>query len=81
MREEQIKDTILEALGEITPEADLNTLPPNEDLRRVLDIDSFDFLNFIVQLDEALGIDIPESDYGRLNTLSNMLSYLSERVN
>jgi len=80
MREEQIKETILAVFREIAPEADLDTLPPHQDLRRALDIDSFDFLNFIIGLNEALGVDIPESDYGQLTTLSDILGYLSGHV-
>jgi protein involved in sex pheromone biosynthesis len=34
-----------------------------------LNIDSFDALQFIVALDEKLGIEIPEQDYGKTNTL------------
>lgn len=80
MKEEQIKDTIIEILGKIVPEADLDTLSLQQDLRATLDIDSFDFLNFIIGLNEKLGVNIPESDYGKLQSLSDMLNYLSERV-
>jgi len=80
MREEKIKETILYVFKEIAPEADLNSIHPDQDLRKALDIDSFDFLNFIIGLDDALGVDIPESDYGQLNTLSDMLKYLYERL-
>lgn len=80
MKEGQIKDAIFKSLRNIAPEADLEALPPHENVRRKLDIDSFDFLNFIIGLNEALGVDIPESDYGKLTTLSAMIAYLSERV-
>jgi acyl carrier protein len=80
MKDEEIKGTVMELFREIAPEADFDALPPHQDLRRALDIDSFDFLNFIIGLDEALGVDIPESDYGKLNTLSDILGYLSERL-
>jgi len=80
MKEPELREIILDALQELAPEADLNQLSPDEDLRRALDIDSFDFLNVLIALHETLGIDIPESDYGKLNTLSGMLGYLSERL-
>jgi acyl carrier protein len=67
-------------LRKTVSEADLKTLSPDENLRKALDIDSFDFLNFIIALNDALGVSIPESDYGKLNTLSAMVSYLSERI-
>jgi acyl carrier protein len=33
-------------------------LPPGKDLRRELDIDSMDFLNFVIALHEKRGVDI-----------------------
>jgi acyl carrier protein len=53
---------------------------PNENIRRALDIDSFDFLNFLIILHEKLGVDIPEADYGKLNTLDEMVAYLAART-
>ena len=80
MREEQLKAIVLETLQEMAPEMDPNAVSPDEDLRRALDIDSFDFLNVIIALHEKLGVEIPEADYGRLNTLSGMLAYLRDRM-
>jgi len=80
MKEEQIKNTIIEILGRIAPEVDLDILSLQQDLRATLDIDSYDFLNFIIGINEKLGVNIPESDYGKLKTLADMLNYLSERV-
>ncbi|MFP4225325.1 MAG: acyl carrier protein [Desulfobacterales bacterium] len=80
MREEQLKAIVLDTLQEMAPEMDPNAVSPDEDLRRALDIDSFDFLNVIIALHEKLGVEIPEADYGRLKTLSGMLAYLSDRT-
>jgi acyl carrier protein len=64
------------ALAEITPEADFEALEPDTDLREELDIDSMDFLNFMIGLHEATGIDIPERDYPLLATLGECAKYL-----
>jgi acyl carrier protein len=80
MTEAQIKATIVKVLGQIAPEADLSTLGPDENVRETLDIDSFDHLNFLIGLHEALGVDIPEGDYGQLTTLGDIIHYLSVRV-
>ena len=77
---EQIKATIFDVLGNIAPEADFDTFDPNEDLRATLDIDSFDFLNFLIGLDEVLGVEIPEADYGQLVSLNDLVNYLSART-
>jgi hypothetical protein len=39
-----------------------------------------DFISFVVILDKALGVDVPESEYGRLATLDACVDYLAERL-
>lgn len=80
MTEAQITETIFKVLGQIAPEADLSSLAPNENVRQALDIDSFDHLNFLIGLDAALGVEIPEADYGQLTTLADIVRYLTVRL-
>ena len=80
MTEVQIKQTIFKVLSQIAPEADLANLSPGVNIREALDIDSFDHLNLLIGLNEELGVDIPEADYGHLTTLADITSYLSTRV-
>jgi acyl carrier protein len=80
MTEAQIQQVICKLLKRIAPEADPNALAPDENIRRALDIDSFDALNFFIGLHEELGVDIPEADYGQLNTLAEMMRYLAARI-
>jgi acyl carrier protein len=80
MTEAEIKAAILDGLAQIAPESDPAEISPNENIRRALDIDSFDFLNFLIGLHEKLGVDIPEADYGKLNTLEEMVAYLAART-
>ena len=61
MTEAQIKEVILKVLGRIAPEADLDTLDPDPNVREALDIDSFDHLNLLIGLNEELGVDGPGS--------------------
>lgn len=49
------------------------------DLRDQLDIDSMDFLNLVIGVHQALGVDIPEADYPRLVTLDGFVTYLVAR--
>ena len=80
MTDAEIKAAILEGLAKIAPESDPAEISPNENIRRALDIDSFDFLNFLIGLHEKLGVDIPEADYGKLNTLGEIVAYLAART-
>ncbi len=63
-------------LAGIAPEADLSTVGDTEDLREALDLDSMDFLNFIIGLSQNSGVSIPEADYPRLFTLKGLISYM-----
>jgi acyl carrier protein len=39
-----------------------------------------DWLNFLVALHQKLGVDIPETDYGKLTTWDAILGYLEARL-
>lgn len=79
MTSEAVKQAVLRALGNIAPEADLSALKPDVPFRDQLDMDSMDFLNFVIALHEALRVDIPETDYPKLATLNGCVEYLSQR--
>jgi acyl carrier protein len=79
MTEAELRQIVLATLGDIAPEADLGSLPPDKPLRDELDIDSMDFLNFVIALHEKLGVDIPEADYPQLITLDAAVRYLKAR--
>ena len=76
MNAHEARKVILESIGAVAPEADLSSVEPDEDLRDQLDIDSMDFLNVIVGIHERTGIDVPEADYGQMETLEGAISYL-----
>jgi acyl carrier protein len=80
MTENEIRDHIFEILHRTAPEADLVRLDRNENLREALDIDSFDFLNVLVALNEKLGVNIPEADYRQVATLKGMIEYLVKNI-
>ena len=77
----EIRNAVLQALHLIAPEADLPQLSAEVSLREELDIDSVDFLRFIVLLHQELGIDIPEADYAELTTLTRCVAYLDSKIN
>jgi len=76
MTAEQIRETVLRVLGSVAPEAELQSIDPRLSLRDQLDIDSVDFLNFVIGIHAELGIDIPEVDLPKLATLESCVSYL-----
>ncbi len=79
MTREEIAGVVRSILGGIAPEVDLTLVRPDADLREELDIDSVDFLRFVVQLHERLGVEVPEADYRRIRTLDGCVAYLEEK--
>ena len=80
MNEADIRTILQEELGNVAPEMDLQKLDPTADLREALDIDSMDFLNFVVAVHHRLGVDIPELDYPKLITLARAVTYLKGKL-
>jgi acyl carrier protein len=77
MNATQARSLAAEVLAGIAPEADLATVGDDEDLREALDLDSMDFMNFVIGLSERSGATIPEADTPRLRTLRGVMLYLA----
>lgn len=77
---DQIRQALIDSILAVAPEADLAAVRPDRPVRDQIDIDSFDFLTILEHLHERLGIDVPESDYGRMTTLDGSIAYLAQRL-
>lgn len=74
-----LRQAVFAALRPIAPEASPEEIRGDLPLRDQIDLDSMDFLHFILALHERLGIDIPESDYPQLTTIEAIVAYLKQR--
>jgi acyl carrier protein len=80
MTPDEIRSVIIEALSRIAPEIKPSAVIGSVNFREEFDLDSMDFLNFVLGLHERLGVEIPEADYPRLYTLNEAVAYLVERT-
>ena len=80
MDAQELGRIVFETLRRIAPEVEAGTLQHDVPLREQVDLDSMDWLGFLVGLHRHLGVDIPETDYARLVTLDDLLEYLAARV-
>lgn len=80
MTPDQLRQTVLRERGDIAPETDLDHLQPNVGFPKQHDLDSMDFLNFIIALHEETQVDIPERDYPRLASLNGYVVYLAQKL-
>ena len=70
----------LAVLKSIAPEVEADELRADRPLRNQVDLDSMDWLNFLIGLHEKLKVDIPEADYAKLVTLGDVLDYLQKKL-
>ncbi len=80
MNRSDIEQAVVQSLRTVAPETDLRKVGREEDLRDALDIDSMDFLRFVVDLHARLHVDVPERDYPRIRTLGGCVAYLEGKL-
>jgi acyl carrier protein len=78
--EREVRAKLLEMLRRIAPEFDPGTLDPRKSLRTQADLDSVSIMELVVSIHRELGIDVPETDYGELDTLDGATQYLAARL-
>ena len=76
MNEEELSAIVVETLQAVAPDVDAGRLDPERSFRDQFDIDSVDFLNFVLKLEARLKIKVPELDYPKLSSLSGCLRFL-----
>jgi acyl carrier protein len=80
MTSQEIRSTLLRCLHEVAPELAEEEIKDDVDLRDELDLDSMDMLRGVQGIHKALGVEIPEEDYGHIATLENAIDYVSARL-
>ena len=83
MTEADIRDiraVVLATLQSIAPEVEVAKLSGDRPLRNQVDLDSMDWLNFLLGLNKRLKVEIPEVDYRKLVTLDDVVAYLQAKV-
>lgn len=76
---QDIRGDIMSVLTKIAPEVDPDDIEDDVLLREQVDLDSMDWLNFLVGIHNRLEVDIPESDYAQLRTLADVVEYVDVR--
>ncbi len=73
--------TLIEnALVSVAPDIEGEEIDPAIPFRDQFEIDSMDFLNFIIALHKTTGIDIPEADYPLLSSVDDAKAYLAPKL-
>ena len=80
MTRQAVEQVVRQALLSVAPELETLPLRPDVPLRDQIDIDSMDFLRFVMELHRHLDVDVPEADYQQLATLDGTVSYLAGKL-
>lgn len=78
MSTDEIRAGIVDELTTIAPEVDEGDLSDTELLRDQVDLDSMDWLNFLVRVHKRFDVDIPESQYASLRTIQDLTTYVGQ---
>jgi len=77
---ENSRETVLELIRQIAPDADATGINPDRDLRREADMDSLDFQTLVERVAETTGVEIPEADYPQVRTLGGLSEYIDAHL-
>jgi acyl carrier protein len=80
MAPEEIRQAIIDILGDIAPDEDLSHLIDGVNFREQLELDSMDFLDIVMELRKRYRIQVPEEDYGQLASMDTTVKYLEPKL-
>ncbi len=80
MTREEIRKTVLNIIADIAPDEDLSAIDDEKPLREQIGLDSMDFLDIVMELRKRYKVEVPESDYGQLRTMSSTIAYLLPKM-
>jgi len=76
----EIREAIIEILEDIAPDEDLTSLDDAQAFRDQLELDSMDFLDIVMELRKRYRVQVPEEDYGNLNSMASTVEYLTPKM-
>jgi acyl carrier protein len=80
MQTTELRTHVYAILQSIAPEIEPEEIDAAAPLREQIDLDSMDYLNFIIGMHDRLKVEIPESDYQKLVSLDDIVNYLKEKL-
>ena len=76
MTRDEVRQAIVDILGDIAPDEDMGSLKDDVTLREQMDLDSMDFLDIVMELRKRFNVEVPESDYQELVSVASCIQYL-----
>ena len=79
MNARELVPLLIAELRKIAPELEPGDVAPDKPLRDQVDLDSMDWLNFLIAVHQRFRVEIAESDYASLATLDQVAAYVAAR--
>lgn len=76
MTTDEAKEIIFDVLSQVAPEISATEVEHDVDLSEQLDLDSMDYLNWLIGISERTGVDIPQRDASHFLTINGAATYL-----
>jgi acyl carrier protein len=76
----EIREEIIDILGDIAPDENLDELVDDKNFRDQLELDSMDFLDIVMELRKRHRVQIAEEDYGHLASMQSTVAYLEPKM-
>ena len=70
----------MEILEDIAPDEDLSDLQDDKAFREQLEMDSMDFLDIVMELRKRYRVQVPEEEYGKLESMGSTIEYLTPKM-
>lgn len=80
MTREQARTLIFDALSDIAPEVNRDEVDDSLDLTEQLDLDSMDYLTWMIAISRATALEIPQRDMSHFLTVDGAVTYLVEHA-
>ncbi len=80
MTREEIADKINTVLAEdfeVAPE----NITPDASMKEVLDLDSLDYVDLVVLLEQQFGLKVKGSDFAEIQTFEDFYQYIIKHIN
>lgn len=77
---DEAKAVIFRVLADIAPEVDPATVDHTLDLTEQIDLDSMDYLAWLLGVGRETGLEIPQRDVARFLTIDDAAAYLVDHT-
>jgi acyl carrier protein len=79
MNANELRPLVFAELKKIAPELEEGDIDPGKLLRDQVDLDSMDWLNFLIAVHQRFQVEIAEADYATLDTLDRICALVAQR--